>query len=119
MGKYAKFGLKVRSKSKLGWAHLAYVPPELKKEFQSCVRNTGWTINDFVDKWAKQDFGSKRIDTWDHLEELRNAIKDKYRKIYPELHEGVNDEIIDVKGWTRIWVMGKMKEEIACRKKAI
>jgi hypothetical protein len=104
-----KVQIKVRSKEKVGWAHLAYIPRELKEEFERLFSWRGWTINDWLDKWAKEDFGIKRIETWDDLQTLRKAIRDYYGAKYPEI---LDDSEWDKHGWTRLWTLNHYKKEI-------
>lgn len=117
-GTKTKWQIKVRSKTEIGWTHFSYLPTEFKDEFLKHTQHRGWTNNDWLDKWAKDDFGIKRIDTWEDLGALRRAIQNKYRDMYPELHILAEDSEIDSMGWTRVWLLDHMQKEIdKCLKK--
>lgn len=111
--KTTKWQVKVYNKKtgKSMWTHLAYIPMEVKLRFLAATKYRGWSSGNWVDKWAREDFGIKYIQTWDDIYALREAIKDKYKKLYPELHEQPQTGVIDYLGWTRVWVVAKMKEE--------
>lgn len=113
MTKTIKWQIKVRSKREISWTHFAYLPTEFKNNFLKHTKHKGWTNNDWLDKWSKEDFGMKSMDTWDDLFELKKAIRAKYKEEYPELHLIVDEEKeMDTMGWTRVWLANHMKKEI-------
>lgn len=112
----SKFLIKVRSKRESRWTHFAYLPEDVLYSFKKATEYRGWTNNDWLGKWAKEDFGYGRIEFWEDLYQLRDDIKAKYRILYPELHMcEPEDSKVDIHGWARVWLVSKMKKEIDAR----
>lgn len=91
------------------WIHFCYVDDELYKKFIA-IHEDGISLNDLLARWCKKDFNiDSKMDKLEDVSQLKNLIKDVYKERYPELFR---DSRTDRQGWTRIWVMEKMREEI-------
>lgn len=107
-----KWQIRIRSKVESGWTHLAYVPLEINNKFLEATKGKFMDYNQWLNKFADQDFGIKRVEFWEDLYELRQAVRDKYRQLYPELHLIEEDAKTDQYGWMRVWLVSHMVEEI-------
>lgn len=107
----AKFQVKVRTKTDFVWTHFAYCNKELYDKFRIIREKKGYTNLNWLEKWSNEWFGIKRIDTWDDLNKVRKCIRDYYRELYPQIHLQ-EDDGVDRLGWTKFWLMDRMKEEV-------
>jgi hypothetical protein len=103
-----KYQIKIKNKTEFIWAHFCYIPQEIRDKFSE-GNYRGWMNNDWVEKWSREDFGISQIYKPEKFKALREAIREAYKQRYPELYiESDNDN----QGWTRWWVIKKMKEEM-------
>lgn len=106
-----KIAIKVEGrKGDKNWVHFCYIPPELKDEFDSKVEaDPRWVI-----KWANEDFGMGigEVMTEIELDQLRELIKERYQRLYPDLYI---ESQTDNQGWVRVWMISNMRSEIAKR----
>jgi hypothetical protein len=106
----SKFQIKIKQPDKsYNWVHFSYVPSSLKLQFDKWVNGRGWLTNQWLNRWAADEFGLGRIDKPEDLQALRIAIKDKYKKLYPEIFIASDT---DFQGWSRVWVADRMKQEL-------
>ena len=106
-----KIQIKLRRGSRAFWAHLCYVPEEVKANFDSKVNTKYLPSNHWVEAWAEEDFGWVILG-WlseEELRELKKLIQDKYKDEYPELHLETNT---DRQGWVRVWYTQHMNKEL-------
>ena len=103
-----KINVKVIREGKDAWVHFCYVNPLLKRAFDDECNKSGYLNIEWLNKWSKAQFGLK-VDTWEDLEKLKEAIRASYKDIYPEIFV---DSPTDNQGWLRIWYTQNMKLEM-------
>lgn len=91
------------------WVHFCYVPTELKQRFDEKVNTKNQSLDTWIRIWAKEDFGYDKMEDYVHLEQLKKAVKLKFKIEFPEVYV---DSDSDRQGWLRIWLSRHMREEI-------
>ncbi len=104
-----KIQVKVNREGKDQWVHFCYVPGDIKERFDKEVNKEGMLTPHWILKWAVEDFGTDKLETWDDLERLKAQIKEKYKTEYPELYIESNT---DNQGWLRVWYKNHMDKEL-------
>lgn len=108
--KFAKFLVKENNE----WVHFTYIPEDAFEEFCK-VDNRGWHRNEWVNRWAKRDFGIEGAVENGRLEELKQLIKKHYQELYPEVIPLSTRHNRDTHGWVRVWVCSNIKKETEIR----
>jgi hypothetical protein len=101
--------IKVKVGNRYEWEHFCYVPSSIKKMHDEYINSSECKdTKTLVEKWATEDFGKTKLETIEDLEKLKENIKQKFKKEYPELYLPTKT---DRQGWLRVWYtthMGSM-----------
>lgn len=93
------------------WVHVCYVNAELYNLYMAETGMTTAQWNEILTRWCYEEFHYEcAMSTTRDLELLKGLVKDRARKIYPDIFYSVGKT--DRQGWMRIWVEKKMREDI-------
>lgn len=102
---HSKMLVKVCDGKEPMWKHFSYVPSDLVNAYEK----DGAKLSDAIIRWAKSDTGVDISDSRS-LRLAKSKIKALYKDKYPDMYLE-ND--IDSQGWTRLWVIEHIKEELS------
>lgn len=91
------------------WVHFCYVPQDIKERFDKLCNTLGHLTNYYISVWAYNEFELQDVDTPEGMVTLREAVRGKYKELYPHLFF---DSVTDKQGWLRVWFTENMEREL-------
>lgn len=103
------------------WVHVCYVDRDLFEAYKKHLgKSPERTLNDELERWARQTLGEKdiKVSTVQEFLKLKTLVKDYYKNLYPSVYI---DSPTDRQGWMRVWVTDMLKEgaKNVSRKKSV
>ena len=110
--KMQKVLVKVLKDGEIHWVHFSHVPKYLYKRFLMITSSSSLDLNEYLRKWCNLDFDvDLKMTRYEDIYHLKKAINERFVSEYAELYGP--EQMIEVRGWVRMWLIQHMKEEIA------